>query len=95
MIDESSRSVFRVRNNKMEEKIELSKTEYDILSALVRQPDEIILYRQLYKSVWGMEDFGDVRTLMVHVSNLRKKIDENHGEMIHAVRGVGYLFHDE
>lgn len=95
VIDEGRRSVFRVRNNKMEEKIDLSKTEYDILTVLVNHPDEIILYRQLYKSVWGMEDLGDVRTLMVHVSNLRKKIDENHGEMIHAVRGIGYLFHDE
>ena len=52
------------------------------------------MYRQLYKAVWGMDDMGDVRTLMVHVSNLRKKIDENHTEMIQAIRGVGYLFQD-
>ena len=61
---------------------------------MVNRPDEILLYRQIYKMVWGQEDFGDVRTLMVHVSNLRKKIDENHTEMIRAIRGVGYLFQD-
>lgn len=35
-----------------------------------------------------------MRTLMVHVSNLRKKIDENRTEVIRAIRGVGYLFQD-
>lgn len=31
---------------------------------------------------------------MVHVSNLRKKIDYQHQDMIRAVRGVGYVFSD-
>ena len=94
MIDTRNRSVYRVRDHVSGEKIELSRTEYDILQAMVNRPDEILLYRQIYKMVWGQEDFGDVRTLMVHVSNLRKKIDENHTEMIRAIRGVGYLFQD-
>lgn len=94
MVDTKSRSVYRVRNDVRGEKIDLSKTEYDILQALASQPDEILLYRQIYQTVWGQEDLGDVRTLMVHVSNLRKKIDENHTEIIRAIRGVGYLFQD-
>lgn len=95
MIDTKTRSVYRVSGNVREDKIELSRTEYDILMVLVSRPEEIFLYRQLYKAVWGMEDVGDVRTLMVHVSNLRKKIDRNHSEMIRSIRGVGYLFQDE
>ncbi|MBQ7955231.1 MAG: response regulator transcription factor [Lachnospiraceae bacterium] len=95
MIDTKTRSVYRVSGNVCGEKIELSRTEYDILMVLVSRPEEIFLYRQLYKAVWGMEDVGDVRTLMVHVSNLRKKIDGNHSEMIRSIRGVGYLFQDE
>lgn len=95
MIDTKDRSVYRVKEGVRQDKIDLSRTEYDILMVLVSRPEEIFLYRQLYKAVWGMEDVGDVRTLMVHVSNLRKKIDENHGEMITAIRGVGYLFRDE
>lgn len=94
MIDTKARGVYRVREHVKGEKLELSRTEYDILLELVKRPEEILLYRQLYKAVWGMEDVGDVRTLMVHVSNLRKKIDENHTEMIQAIRGVGYLFQD-
>lgn len=94
VMDTKSRSVYRVREHIRQEKIELSRTEYDILAEFVKRPQEILLYRQLYKAVWGMEDAGDVRTLMVHVSNLRKKIDEKHTDMIQTVRGIGYLFQD-
>lgn len=94
MIDTKTRSVYRVREHVRQDKIELSRTEYDILAALVGSPDEILLYRQIYKMVWGLDDIGDVRTLMVHVSNLRKKIDGEHTEIIRAIRGVGYLFQD-
>ncbi len=94
MIDTKTRGVCRVRNDSSAEVIELSRTEYDILMAFVKRPGEILLYRQIYKLVWGQEDFGDVRTLMVHVSNLRKKIDELHTGVIRAIRGVGYLFQD-
>lgn len=95
VIDTKTRSVYRVKEHTQQEKIELSRTEYDILMVFINRPGEILLYRQLYKAVWGMEDMGDVRTLMVHVSNLRKKVDGEHGEMIRAVRGVGYLFEDK
>lgn len=61
---------------------------------LIKLPDEVILYRQLYQKVWEQEDLDDYRSLMVHVSNLRKKIDKAHTEVIRAVRGVGYIFHD-
>lgn len=94
VIDTRSRSVYRVREGVRGEKIELSRTEYDILLALVSRPEEILLYREIYRTVWGQEDLDDVRTLMVHVSNLRKKVDENHTEIIRAIRGVGYLFQD-
>lgn len=94
VIDTKTRSVYRVEEHIQKEKIELSRTEYDILQEMVKRPEEILLYRQLYQAVWGMEDIGDVRTLMVHVSNLRKKVDKDHAEMIQAIRGVGYLFQD-
>ena len=94
MVDTKSRSVYRVRDGVCGEIIELSRTEYDIPMALIKNPAELLLYRQIYKKVWGQEDWGDVRTLMVHVSNLRKKIDENHTGIIRAIRGVGYLFED-
>lgn len=94
MIDKSRREVYRVENGHLGEKILLSPLEYSVLEALIRHRDEVALYRDLYRDVWQQEDLGDVRSLMVHVSNLRKKVDRNHTEMIMAVRGVGYLFQD-
>lgn len=94
MIDKSRREVYRAENGQLGERIPLSPLEYAVLEALIRHRNEVTLYRELYRDVWQQEDLGDVRSLMVHVSNLRKKVDANHTEMIMAVRGVGYLFQD-
>lgn len=94
MIDNGRREVYRVENGQLREKILLSPLEYGVLTALIRHQNTVTLYRELYRDVWQQEDLGDVRSLMVHVSNLRKKVDMNHTEMIVAVRGVGYLFQD-
>lgn len=94
MIDKSRREVYRVRDGWLGEKILLSPLEYGVLEALTRHQNEVTLYGELYRDVWQQEDLGDVRSLMVHVSNLRKKVDADHTEMIMAVRGVGYLFQD-
>lgn len=94
MVDEKTRSVYRVRDGKLEEKLELSPTEYQILLALVKRPDEVHLYRELYQAVWQQDDLDDMRTMMVHVSNLRKKIDYLRTDPVRTVRGAGYIFSD-
>jgi DNA-binding response OmpR family regulator len=94
MIDRRLYEVYLVDNGKMGEKVELSPTEYKLLDEITQSPNEVMLYRQLYKKVWGQDDLDDYRTLMVHMSNLRKKIDLAHTEVIRAVRGVGYIFQD-
>lgn len=94
MIDKSRREVYRAKNGQLGEKISLSPLEYNVLEALIRHRNEVVFYRDLYRDVWQQEDLGDVRSLMVHVSNLRKKVDRDHTEMIMAVRGAGYLFQD-
>lgn len=93
-IDDSSRTVYSVVDGERQSKIELSPTEYNILITMARRPQEVLLYRQLYKAVWEQDDMGDVRTLMVHVSNMRKKVDKEHNDFIRAVRSVGYIFDD-
>lgn len=94
MIDKKTHEVFRADGGRLGEKLDLSPTEYRLLAVFTEYPDEVLLYRQLYQKVWGQDDLGDYRALMVHVSNLRKKIDGAHTELIRAVRGVGYLFRD-
>lgn len=77
-----------------ETKLELSPIEYALLLCLVERRGELVLYRDLYQTVWRAEDYGDFRTVMVHVSNLRKKLGEENKELIHTVRGAGYIFKD-
>ncbi len=94
MIDKKTHEVFRANGGRRGEKLDLSPTEYKLLTVFTECPNEVLLYRQLYQKVWDQDDLGDYRALMVHVSNLRKKIDAARMEVIRAVRGVGYLFRD-
>ena len=70
---------------------DLSPIEYGLLLCLIDHEGELMLYQTLYSHVWQSEDLGDVRTVMVHVSNLRKKLG-NAGSLIHTVRSAGYIF---
>ena len=76
------------------EEIELSSIEYSILKYMTENPDTLLLYQDLYKNVWNSDCLGDFRTVMVHVSNLRKKIDPEHSGIISTIRGAGYVFND-
>ena len=71
--------------------LELSPLEYALLICLIDHQEELVLYQDLFKRVWQTEDVSDVRTVMVHVSNLRKKMGEC-GKLIHTVRSAGYIF---
>ncbi|GHU42502.1 DNA-binding response regulator [Clostridia bacterium] len=78
------------------EEISLTVFEYEILRYLIRHTDTLVLYSDLYRSVWQNDDTDDIRTVAVHVSNLRKKIDPSPGiGIITTVRGVGYIFSDK
>jgi len=76
------------------ELIFLSAKEFELLSVLARNPNKVFPLEELYRLVWQTDSMGDTRTLMVHVSNLRKKIepDPAHPRWIQTVRGFGYRF---
>lgn len=77
-----------------EEEVSLSSIEYSLLQYMTEHPNTLLLYQDLYKNVWASDSLGDVRTVMVHISNLRKKIDPDHRGIIQTVRGAGYIFSD-
>jgi DNA-binding response OmpR family regulator len=74
--------------------VPISAKEFDLLSHLARHPNKAFHLDDLYKLIWGADSVGDTRTLMVHISNLRKKIEANpaNPEFILTVRGFGYKF---
>lgn len=72
----------------------LSSIEFDLLRYMADRPGTLLLYQDLYQNVWDADSLGDVRTVMVHISNLRKKIDPDHRGIIATVRRAGYIFSD-
>ncbi|WP_284641295.1 response regulator transcription factor [Paenibacillus silviterrae] len=74
--------------------VTLSRKEFDLLSFLASRPEQTFSHEQLFREIWGQESFNDTRTIIVHVSNLRKKIepDPSNPQYIINVHGVGYKF---
>lgn len=76
------------------ENIELSFKEFELLYLLAKNRGIVFTRDNLLEKVWGYDYIGETRTVDVHVSNLRKKIelDESHPVYIKTVRGMGYKF---
>lgn len=93
-VDKQKHEVRLVKDGNVGEVVSLSPTEYKILEIFVEKPNEIILYSEIYRRVWEMEFLEDTKTVMVHVSNLRKKLDPDGIGFIKAIRSVGYIFEE-
>lgn len=70
--------------------------EYKILAKLMKSPGRIYTKVQLYESVCGEYFESDDNTVMVHISRIREKIenDPKKPEHLITVRGVGYKFEE-
>lgn len=70
----------------------LSKKEFSLLSYMAQNANRVVSVDKLFQIIWGMESLEDTRTVAVHISNLRKKIefDPANPEYIITVRGSGY-----
>lgn len=87
-IDEEHYSV-----TKNGEPIELSKKDYDLIALLAHNVGKVFTREDLLEKVWGYDDFyGDIRTVDVTVTRIRKKIEKDPAkpEYIMTKRGVGY-----
>ncbi len=82
-LDPAERRVF-VRDKE----VELTATEFDLLSYLMRRPGRVFSREQLISDVWGYSPSGRGRTVDVHIAQVRAKLGE--ACPIRTVRGVGY-----
>lgn len=74
------------------EQIFVTKTEFQLLSCLLRNSGVIVTRATLLQSIWDDNgDFIDDNTLSVHISRLREKIGANR---ITTIRGVGYRWEE-
>ncbi len=72
--------------------IELSTTEYELLTLLMRRADQVVTREQIMERVWGYDFEGESNVLEVYVRYLRTKLEAG-GEprLIQTVRGAGYV----
>jgi DNA-binding response OmpR family regulator len=75
-------------------KVELSPKEFDLLAFLASNRGRVFSRDELLEKVWGYDYAGDTRTVDVHVSWLRRKVEDNpvYPRRLVTVRGVGYKF---
>ncbi len=74
--------------------VNLTLTEFELLTILGRNPGRVFTRDELLVRVWGEDFYGDSRTVDVHVRHLREKLGEDpqNPRFIETVRGVGYRF---
>lgn len=70
--------------------IELPRKEYDLLKALMEQPERVLNREQLLTIVWGYDYDGNERVIDNHIKNLRKHLGDA-AVQLRTVIGRGYL----
>jgi two-component system copper resistance phosphate regulon response regulator CusR len=73
-------------------RIDLTAKEQALLLYFLRHPDTVLSRTRLYEQVWDDRYDGISNTLVVHVMELRRKLELQGPRLIHTVRGKGYLF---
>ncbi len=71
--------------------VDLSRTEFELLRFLMRNPRRVMSKDQILDRVWAYDFGGRAHVVELYISYLRKKIDAGRSPMIHTVRGVGYV----
>ena len=74
--------------------VEFKNKEYELLLFLATNPDVIFNKEILYERIWGMDAYGDIKTVAVHINRLREKIEKDPSNPVHiqTVWGAGYRF---
>lgn len=79
------------------EKVNLTRTEFDILKLLMEHPGEVFSPNQIYQKVWKDDPYGTENTVAVHIRHLREKIEIDPAEprFLKVVWGRGYKMEGE
>jgi two-component system OmpR family response regulator len=85
-LNEETHEVFRG-----EQPIELTRTEFRLLRYLLINAGRVLSRSQILDHVWDYDFGGDASVLETYISYLRRKVDRVEPQLIHTVRGVGYV----
>jgi DNA-binding response OmpR family regulator len=75
-------------------RVELTTTEFEILSFLAAHPGWVYSRQQIMQQLWEGDFYGETRSADVHIQRIRRKIesDPRNPRYIQTVRGIGYKF---
>lgn len=85
VVDEAAKTVLRRGRA-----IELTTTEFSLLSLLAHHAGKVLSKTQLLTQIWGFEAY-DANLVEVHISALRRKLEADGPRLVHTVRGAGYV----
>ncbi len=79
------------------EEIVLNPKEFLLLKCFMENPGQVFTKKQLYAAAWESDYLYDDNTIMVHISRLRNKIEEDPQSPVHirTIKGIGYKFSKE
>ncbi|MDR2090990.1 MAG: response regulator transcription factor [Clostridiales bacterium] len=72
------------------EPLNLTYLEFELLKILLENAGTVLERERLLREIWGMEYFGESRTVDIHIKNLRAKMG-GYGACIVSARGLGYV----
>jgi DNA-binding response OmpR family regulator len=77
------------------EPIELGAKEFKLLLYFMEHPERVFTKRQIYQAVWEEEYYYDDNTIMVHISRIRNRIEDDPQtpRYLKTIRGIGYKLH--
>ena len=77
--------------------VELRPREFELLASFLRNKGLLMTRDRLISELWGMDYFGDTKTLDVHIKRVRKKIepDPKSPRYLVTIRGLGYKYVDD
>jgi two-component system, OmpR family, response regulator ArlR len=75
-------------------KLELTRTEYDLLKLLVEQKNKVCTRELILEAVWGYETEVETNVVDVYIRHLRAKLATEESPYIETVRGVGYVIRE-
>lgn len=84
------------RARRGQREIDLTATEYNLLSLLLEHPRQVLTRDTIMQRVWGYDFGGEMNVLETYIKQLRQKLGaEGSSRLIHTVRGVGYVLREE
>ena len=73
-------------------RITLTSVEYKVLHLLMSHPGRVFTKQQIYEAGWGEISVVDDNSIMVVISKIRNKLNDNKDKYITTIRGLGYRF---